>query len=236
MFSSAKTVQRFHCGGEKVGTFDGSNDYIDTGLPSTTLRPNDGSKDYTMSIMFDMDTISSTGASGRLIVPGNGAGTRGGLEVNSEGGTARAIFRVGGSAYRSDGTGTGATAVTITTGTKFHVCATVSMTGAETAEVNLYVDGVLTRVAEGIDIDTAATTTVKIATQADAATNFFDGKIYDVRLYCGSALTATEVSELSNELLYLKYRETGGSTHPERNLILHYDFEDGFGGTDKHIT
>ena len=225
-FNQCRNLERIGFGDiqDKCGTFDGSNDYIDTGFASTTFRPNDGSKDFSMSIVFDQDTISSTGASGRLIVPGNGSGTRGGLEVNSEGGTARAIFRVGGSAYRSDGTGTGATAVTMATGERYHVAATVDMTGTETGNVKLYVDGVLTHASDGISLGTASTTTVKIATQADAATNFFDGKIYDVRLY-NSVLTADEVDDMHRNLIYKEYRKNEKTV--DDNMVLHYTFEEG---------
>ena len=226
MFNGCRNLERIGVGDiqDKCATFDGSDDYIDTQFASNVFRPNDGSKDFSMSIVFEQDTISSTGASGRLIVPGNGSGTRGGLEVNSEGGTARAIFRVAASAYRSDGTGTGATAVTMTTGQRYHLMATVDMTGTETGNLRLYVDGVLTHSVDGIDLDTAASTTIKIATQADAAGNFFDGKIHDVRLY-NSVLTADEVDDLHKNLIYKEYRKNEKSV--DDNMVLHYTFEEG---------
>ena len=226
MFENCRNLERIGVGDiqDKCATFDGSDDYIDTHFASDVFRPNDGSKDFSMSIVFEQDTISSTGASGRLIVPGNGSGTRGGLEVNSEGGTARAIFRVAASAYRSDGTGTGATAVTMTTGQRYHLMATVDMTGTQTGNLRLYVDGVLTHSVDGISLDTAASTTIKIATQADAAANFFDGKIHDVRLY-NSVLTADEVDDLHRNLIYKEYRKNEKSV--DDDMVLHYTFEEG---------
>ncbi len=236
MFSNVRKLERFHCGGEKVGTFDGGGDYIDTGLPSSTLRPASADTSYTMSAMASIDALSNTEGLGRLIVAADGSSTRGGIEINSEddGSTGRAHFRIGGTHYASDGTGTGATAVAITTGEKVHVCATVDFTSTNAATINLYVNGVLTHNATGQSMGGAAgSTTVKVGSNGDGTTHYFDGKMYDIRLY-DDVLTAAEVKDLADELLYLKYNQT--AKEAEKNMILHYDFEDGYGGTDKKTT
>ena len=229
MFTGCRELHRLSFTGDKVGTFDGSDDYIDTGFPSNTFRPASANTAYTMSAVVEIDTISSAQGGGRIIVAANGTSTRGGLEINSEGGTARAIFRIGGTAYRSDGGGTGATAVTINTGEKYHICATVDFTGTDTADIKLYVDGVLTKNAPGSSMGGAAdATTVKIGANGTGASGFFDGKMYNIRLY-DDILTADEVQKLSDHYLYLKYREGGNVT--DQNLTLHYSFEDGHGTT-----
>jgi len=229
MFLSCRSLERMQCAGEKRGTFDNTNDYVDTGLPSNTIKPNSACN-VTLAAMFDAGDLPDVEGENRLIVIANGSSTKLGLEVNGDdGGTGRVIFRVGGTEYFSNGTGTGATAVTITTNTKFHACATIAL-DSETniSEMRLYVDGVLTHVATDQAVTAAGTTTVKVGSNGTGATHFFNGKMYDVRIY-DDILTAAEVKDLSDELLYLKYNETAKDA--ETNLVLHYDFEDGHGTT-----
>lgn len=230
MFNGTRSLERMQCGGEKRGTFDGSNDYVDTNLPGTTISPN-SAHTITLSAVVEIDTLSALEGYGRLIVIANGSSTRAGIEINREddGSTGRAHFRIGGTHYASDGTGTGATAVAISAGEKVHVCATLNYsTSTNISEMKLYVDGVLTHVATNKTSGVRNPTTIKVGTSGNADTHFFDGKMYDVRIY-DDILTAAEVKDLAGELLYLKYNETAKDA--ETNLVLHYDFEDGHGTT-----
>jgi len=143
-------------------------------------------------------------------------------------------MRIGGTEYYSNGTGTGASAFVATTGTKIHAVVTATYNSTTNiSEMKLYVDGVLTHLATNQTSNSRGTTTVKLGANGDGSTHFFDGKIYDARIY-DDVLTPAEVKALSDELLYLKYNSTAEDA--EKNLVVHYDFEDGFGGTDKHIT
>ena len=229
MFNACRGLQSITFGDNpmKNGYFDGSNDYIDTGMRSDHFRPASADTAYTISAVAAIDTLSTTEGLGRLIVLASGGSTRGGIEINSEddGSTGRAHFRIGGTHYASDGTGTGATAVAITTAEKVHVCATVDFTGTDTATINLYVDGVLTHTVTGQSMGGAAgSTSIKVGSNGDGTTHFFDGRMYDVRAY-NKVLSADEVKKLSDHLLYLKY-DYGAEEGTDKNLVFHYDFSE----------
>ena len=228
IFNGCRNLERIGVGDvqDKCGTFDGSDDFINTNLPGTTISPNSAHA-ITLSAVAEIDTLSATEGFGRLIVIGAGVSTRAGIEINKEddGSTGRAHFRIGGTHYASDGTGTGATAVAIPTGEKVHVCATLNYSNSTNiSEMKLYVDGVLTHVATNQTSSTRDTTTVKVGCNGDSSAHFFDGKIHDIRIY-DDILTDEEVSDLAKHLIYKEYRKNEKAV--DDNMQLHYTFEEG---------
>ena len=232
MFNQCRNLERIGVGDmqDKCGTFDGSSDYIETNLRCIDIMPNSACE-LSMSAVFEViDPTSSNEADNRLIVIGQGSSTRAGLDVNANpDGVRRVKFRIGGTEYESDGTGTGAVALEIKPDERYHACATLKMSSANTMEdMKLYLDGVLTHhvSADTTIADRNSADTVKIGINGNASDtgDCFNGRMFDIRIY-DDVLTADEVSDLSKHLIYKEYRKNEKAV--DNNMQLHYTFEEG---------
>lgn len=104
---------------------------------------------------------------------------------------------------------------TLTNATWTHVCAV-----SDGANIRLYKDGLQLGSAAYTGTIFNSTTNIYLGsggTVFAGASNFFDGRIDDVRIYKGRALTANEVQFLSKELDFTKKYDMG-------NCVLHIPF------------
>lgn len=166
----------------QAANFNGSSDYIGTGLPYTLIPPN-----ITISAWFKANTIKDAG-----IVSSYWWSYWGTVRLRSTGNVEWYWYDASTVAHSIAST----TGSVITTGGWYHVTATFDK-ASTTATLYLNGQSVGTTTSPNIERGGVANPLIGIHQQADLTTFAFNGLIDDVRIY-NRALSASEISALYN--------------------------------------